>query len=339
MITMDVFRGDAFSAISMTSAIQDIDYVPGFLGSLNLFTPKPVRTTTVAVEKRGASLQLIKTSERGSPRETRGRDRRNIRDFRTVRLARTDKLMADELQGIRAFGSETELEAVQTEIARRQATHTQDLDLTFELHRLGCVNGLLLDADGSVIYDYYDEFGISRPTEIAFNWAARTGVKAFIADNVRRPMIRALGGRALPGMGILALCGDDYFDSMQENAEYRATYLQTEAARTLREDNTFDEIRAWGVRWVNYRGTDDNSTVAIGSDKVKFIPTGVADVFNVAYAPAEGLDFVNTLGLERYSRVVIDPSGRNEFVELDVDSNPLHICTTPEALLSGRAGS
>jgi hypothetical protein len=337
---MDVFRQDAFSAISMTAAIQDLEFVPGFLGQLGLFTPNPVRTTDVTVERRGASLKVIPTSERGAPRTRRNPDRRNVRNFRTVRLAETDRLMADAIQNIRAFGSETELESLQVELARRQAILGQDLELTLERHRLSCINGILLDADDSEIYDYYDEFGIVAPTELGFNWAARTGVKKYIADNVKRPMIRALGGRAVPGMRIMALCGDDFYDDLQENAEYRAVYLQTNAARAaLLEDKTFDSVQAWGVEWVNYRGTDDNSTVAIASDKCKFIPVGVPNVFQVAYSPAEGFDFVNTLGQERYSMVVPDPTTRNEYADLDVASYPLHICTTPEALLSGRTGA
>lgn len=335
MITMDVFRQDAFSAISLTNAIQDVETVPGFLGGLGIFTPNPVRTTTVAVEKRGASLRIIQSDQRGAPRQRRDRDRRTVRDFRTIRLAESDKLMADELQNIRAFGSETELEAIQTEIARRQMILDADLETTLERHRLSCINGILLDADDSEIYDYYDEFGIVQPSEIDFDWANKTGVKKFVAANVVRPMIRALGGRAHPGMRIVALCGDDFYDDLQENDEYRATYLQTNEARKLLEENVFESVRAWGVEWVNYRGTDDNSTVAIAADKCKFIPVGVPNVFQVAYSPAEGMDFVNTLGMPRYSQVVPDPTARNEYVDLDVASYPLHICTTPEALLSG----
>ena len=335
MITMDVFSGSAFSATSLTTAIQDVPTVPGFLGSLGIFTPNPVRTTSVLVERQGATLKVIPTTERGAPRSRRTVDRRNVRNFNTVRLAETHRMMADSLQNIRAFGSETELAALQTEIARWQMTLDMDLEVTLERHRLSAINGVLLDADDSVLYDYYAEFGISQPSEIDFNWAARTGVKSFIATNVIRPMIRSLGGRATPGMTIMALCGDSFFDKLQENAEYRSTYLQTEAARTLLEENVFQSIRAWGVTWVNYRGTDDNSTVAIGSDKCKFIPVGVPNVFQVAYSPAEGFDFVNTLGQPKYSMVVPDPTARNEYADLDVAAYPLHICTSPEALLSG----
>jgi hypothetical protein len=335
MIGMDVFKQDAFSAISMTAAIQDMQTVPGFLRSLGLFTPNPIRTTDFFVEKRGQTLNIIPVTERGSPRSRRSIDRRNVQNFSTVRLAETDRLMADDLQGIRAFGSETELSAVQTEIARRQMILGTDLDVTIERHMLSAINGILLDKDDSELYDFWDEFSIVQPSEINFDWGAKTGVKKFIAEQVTRPIVRALGGRATPGMEIIALCGDSFFDRMQENAEYRATYLQTEAARTLLQSNVFDEVRAWGVRWINYRGTDDNTTVAIGSDKCKIFPRGVPNLFQAVYSPAEGMDFVNTLGQARYSMVVPDPTVRNEYVDLDVASYCLHVCTTPAALLHG----
>lgn len=335
MLTMDVFKQNAFSAISLTEGIQDLKTVPNFLASLNIFTPFPVRTTDVAIEKRGQTLKVIPTSERGAPRPRRTVDRRNIRNFSTVRIAEEHRFLADSIQNIRAFGSETELEAVQTEVMRWMGILNTDLDLTMEYHRLSCINGILLDADGSTIYDYFAEFGISQPAEIDFSWASRTKCKQFVQANVIRPMVRALGGRATPGMEIVALCGDDFFDDLQENAEYRATYLQTEAARTLLQSTVFGEIRAWGVRWINYRGTDDNSTVAIATDKVKFIPVGVPNVFQHVMAPAEGFDFVNTLGLERYAQMVPDPTVANEYADLRVASYGLHICTTPEALLQG----
>lgn len=335
MIGMNIFKQDAFSAISMTGAIQELETVPSFLRSLNLFTPVSVRTTDVFIEKRGQTLKVIPVTERGSPKPRRNLDRRNVRNFKTVRLAESDRLMADDLQGIRAFGQETELEAVQTEIARRMLTLDTDLSLTIERHMLSAINGILLDSNDDEIYDYYDEFGVVQGSEIDFSWASKTGAKKFVAENVIRPILRALGGRATPNMEIVALCGDSFFDKLQENSEYRATYLQTEAARTLLQENVFQEVRAWGVRWINYRGTDDNSTVAVASDKCKIFPRGVPNVFQSVYSPAEGFDFVNTLGQERYSMIVPDPTVENAYADLWVASYCLHICTTPEALLQG----
>lgn len=339
MVSMDVFKADGFSMMSLTTAIQDAETVPGFLGSLGIFTPNPVRTTTVGVEKRGQTLNIIQTSERGAPRNRRDRDRRTLRNFETVRIAESDKMMADEVQNIRGFGSESEFESLQTEVARRQMTLNNDVEATLERHRLSAINGILLDADDSVIYNYFTEFGISQPSEIAFDWANKTDVAGFVNAQVIRPLQRALGQRWNGGARPLVLCGDSFYDKMRANAEYRARYLQTESAGELMESRAFQSVRAWGCEWVNYRGSDDNSTIAIGTTKCKILPLGIPNVFQVAYSPAESWKYVNTLGMPRYSMITPDPSGLDEFVDLHVASYPLHICTTPAALLSGKEGT
>jgi len=63
MAIMDVFLGDAFSARSLTAAVDRYSYVPNFLETLSgLFTPKPVRTAEVWIEERDFAPVLIQTS-------------------------------------------------------------------------------------------------------------------------------------------------------------------------------------------------------------------------------------------------------------------------------------
>lgn len=345
MAGMNIFTSNAFSSISLTSAIQDIKFIPSFLTSLNLTTRKPIRTTDFYIEKEAAHLKLIPTSERGTPRPRETRDRRTVRNFSTVRTAMTDSLKASEIQNIRAFGSETELEAVLTEVMMRMGKLRQNLALTMENRLLGMVKGQILDSDGStVIADWYTEMGISVPTEIGFNWAARTGVHKYIKQNVIRPIMKSLGGRAPAGMRIVALCGDDFYDSLIENSEVRATYLNWLAAQELRGNaggigQVYETFSFGGVDWINYRGTDDGTTVALASDKCRIFPTGVPGMFDEVLSPGENLDFVNTLGQPVYAGLFQDPSGRNEFVEMDINNYSMHVCTTPEALLQGRSGA
>jgi hypothetical protein len=338
MLTMDVFKQDAFSAISLTEAVRKSQTIPGLIGNLKLFTPVPVRTRKVAVETKGNTLRIIQTSEPGAPRTYRSNDKGSIVDLRVRRIEEASVISAEELQGIRAFGSETELKTFMKEVAERQQTCVDDLSATVERLRLSCVNGILVDADDSVIYNYNTTFGISPAAEIAFDWANKTAVKKFVASNVKRPIIRALGGVAPPGMRIIALCGDDFYDLLQENDEYRKAYLNTNNAPKLLEDTVFDAVDAWGVTWINYRGTDDNTTVAVGTTKAKFFPVGVRGLFQEAFAPAPTLDLVNTKGQEWYSRIVTDKD-RNEWAAIEIESHRLPICTRPDSLLSGKSGS
>lgn len=337
MATMDIFGQNAFKMVSLTEAIRRAQTIPGLIGSLGLFTPRPVRTRTVAIETVNKSLKIIQTSDPGSPRNNRDADKRQMIDLRVRRIEESSTITAEEIQDIRQFGSEDMMKSVQTEVAERQQDIIDDMSATVERLRLSCINGILLDADDSVIYDYNSTFGITAATEIAFDWANKTKVKQFIAANVIRPMVRAIGN-APTGMRIIALCGDDFFDELQENGEYKDRYKNNNEASELLDSHVFQAIDAWGVTWINYRGTDDNSKVAIASDKVKFIPMGVRGLFVEAFAPAPTMPLVNSRGQEWYSRIITDKD-REEWAKVEVESHRLPICTRPEGLLSGRAGS
>ena len=79
MDIMNVFREDAFSAISLTSWINRIPFLPAGLGQMNLFTPLPLRTTAMAVEERDGILTLVQTSPRGAARTERVTEKRKMR--------------------------------------------------------------------------------------------------------------------------------------------------------------------------------------------------------------------------------------------------------------------
>lgn len=333
---LDIFNNNIFATTSLTTAIQTLKYVPGYIGGLGLFTPDPIRTETLAVEKRGTTLNLIKTSPRGAPAQQRIRETRNVRNFSTTRLRAEVQVQASELQFLRAFGQEEALVAAADEIARRQGELMADLALTREYHMMGAINGIWLDSDGSVLYNYFTEFGIAQPAAINFQWATRTNIRQFIHENVQRPIIRALGGVVPTNVDILALCGDTFFDALMENPEYKDTYKSDPERAMLRETNVFGTIRAYGITWVNYRGTDDNSTVGIPTNGCRFIIRGVPNLFKVAYSPGEDFDNGFSVGQPVYSKLASDPKW-NEWVALMVASYPLYMCTRPETIMRGVA--
>lgn len=337
MATLDIFNNDAFSFVAMTEAVNRMPYQPMMLGSMGLFTPQPVDTLTVAVERKDGRLSIIPTSQRGAPLTTQSAVRRNIRDFRTSRLAKGDRLSSGEVLNRRRFGTSDQMETVQDNITEKQKDLLADLQLTFERHRLSALNGITLDADGSTIYNWFTEWGISQPAEITFSNAAVTaagGMRAFLNQNIIRPMLRAAQVGEQPGLQVMALVGDSFFDWFVGHPEVTATYLNWLAAAELRQPNAFGEFTFGGVTFINYRGTDDNSTVAVAASKARFFLRGLRGLFQVAYSPGESLEAVGTLGLELYSMVVPDRD-RNFHVDVEIYSYPLFFCTRPETLLRG----
>lgn len=340
MPTLDIFKGDAFSAVSMTEAVEKIPFKPNFLGSIpGLFVPRPVRTESVAVEERDGTLGVIQTSQRGAPLKQRATEKRKIRDFRTVRIAEGDRVTAAEVQNIRAFGQESELMQVQDEVTRRLSGPTglrAKVELTHERHRLGAVQGIVLDADDTVIYNWFDEFNIAAPNAVDFVLqTATTNVRGKCTQVVRAVRRGLKMGDGIP-VPVIGLAGDTFWDKLVDHDRVRDTYLNQQEAKELRKDAAFQTFDFGGITFVNYRGTDDGSTIAVPAAECKFFPA-VPGAFEVAYSPAETFDFVNTPGKDVYSMIIPDKD-RNSFVDIEVYSYPLFICKRPGALQKATTG-
>lgn len=340
MVSMDIFNNDAFSLFNMTAAIEKMPTVPTFLGNLGIFDEgEGVETNIVGIEQKGMTLSLIPTSGRGTQIPMGATDKRTLRNFNLPRVAKGDQLFASEIQGIRAFGTEGELETVAQKVVQKQKKLLTEHALTMEYHRLGAIQGILLDSDGSTLYNYFTEFSIAAPTEIDFdldNASPASGALTLKIAAAKRAAIRALGASYVPGVTrFLWLCGDTFFDQFTVHPEVRETYKNWEAAAALRDAKVFSSFRFGEMDWHNYQGTDDNSTVAIGTTKAKLIVLGVPGLYRRYNGPGETMETVNTIGKPIYSMLVQDRD-RGMWVQPEIYSYPLHICTRPEVLLSGR---
>lgn len=346
MAHMDIFRHNAFQMVELSAAIQNAPHVPQYLGSLGIFTPKRVRTATISVESKGGVLSLIPTSERGAPIEEGQKEKREMRDFRSVRIARGKTLYAAEIDGIRAFGSTSELQAVQNEVASIMDGATglrAAVELTHENMRLGAIQGRVLDANGDELFNWFTAFGINQPAEINFDFANATAEEGAIrkkCNQVIRAMVKASAGAWISGQTyVIGLCGDNFFDELTQNKETRGTYLNQQQAADLRNSvgQAYGSFSYGNILWVNYRGTDDGTTVAVESDKCRFFPVGAPDAFQAGFSPAEFLPFVNTPGQDVYAMVVPDRE-RQAWVRPEVYSYPLMMCTRPGMLLRAKKG-
>jgi hypothetical protein len=339
MAHMNIFEDDAFSCVEMSGALDRVPYVPGFLGSLGIFESTGIRTTAATIEKREGRLALVPTTPRGAPLPQGGPRARDMRVFQTVRVAKGDRINASELQNIREFGTESELQQVATEVAGRMATLRGDLDLTHENMRMGAVQGILLDSDGSTIYNYFTEFGIAQPAEIDFDLdaaAPAAGVLIKKCKAVQRTMLKAAKGLWVPGRSrIVALCGDAFWDDLIAHKDVEKTFLNWQAAADLRKADVYDTFPFGNIEWVNYRSTDDATMVGVPTDSCKFVPVGVPGAFRRFNGPGETFDLVNQPGKDFFAMVVPDKD-RNMYADVEVYSYPLYMCATPELLLRGK---
>lgn len=333
MASMNIFRNDAFSVTSLSGMVERLPYVPSLLGSLGIFEDMPVRHRTIFVDRRENGLELIPTTADGAPPVILSGEERDLVPMRTTRLAKRFTLYAHEVEGIRAFGTESELESVQAEYARRAQRLKNDMEATHEFHRLGALQGILLDADGvTVLRDYFTEFGVTKPAAINVPLTSTTpGLRGIFTD-IARSMIRGSGGAMRPGSGIHALAGDDFYDALITHPEVERTYLNWAAAAELRNNlGPFESFTFGGITWHNYRGTDDNTTIAIPAAGARLFPVGVPNVFKKAMAPLETLGFIGSPGQNTYMMNIPDRD-RDMWTMGEIYSYPLYFCQRPDLL-------
>ena len=166
MATIDIFETDAFSVIELTRALENIPFKPATLSGSGLFSDRGVRARTVVIESRDGTLSLIPFSERGSASDQQVPERRDVRAFVCRQFKKQDVLWASEIQGIRAFGSESETQQLQAEVARRLRRLRSDAEATFEYHLLNGIQGKVLDPrDGATVIDYFAEFALTPAAE------------------------------------------------------------------------------------------------------------------------------------------------------------------------------
>ena len=161
----NLFANPAFSMANLTAAINLVPNRYGRLEGLNLFPEKPTRFRQIIIEERNGVLNLLPTMPPGSPGTVGTRGKRKVRSFVIPHIPHDDVVLPEEVQGIRAFGSETELETLAGVLARHLETMRNKHAITLEHLRMGALKGEILDADGSTIYNLYDEFGIDATAQ------------------------------------------------------------------------------------------------------------------------------------------------------------------------------
>ena len=337
---LDIFKSNAFSLTSLVAAIEKIPFQPQRLGELGIFESVPSMTKSVSIEERSGVLSLLPLSQRGAPLGQRTTEKRKIRDFGCRRIAKQDVIMADELLGVRAFGSEIDMVSAQAEVARRFAGPTgllRDIELTWEYMRLAAIQGLFVDpADASTVYNYFTEFSIS-PNSVAYlDLAAAAPDPGELRKNITaivRTVLRKLQGGGGPSVRIHALCSDTFWDALTSHVEVRQTFINWNAAVELRSGNAFGAMSFGGIDWENYRGTDDGSTVTVPTDTALIFPVGAPGMFQTVWAPSEFLEDVGQRGRPVTPKVIPDLE-RNAKVTIEAYSYPLFLCTRPGALVT-----
>lgn len=327
---LDIFRSNAFGVISLTLTINRLPYKPGLLGAMPLFKQTGITTPVISIEETSGRLMIIPTAARGDHNRVIGSSKRKLRAFPVPHIPLDGAVMADDVQGVRAFGSEDQTEPLTKLVNDKLEAMRQSHELTHEYHRLGAIQGVVYDADGvTVLYNLFTEFGVTEQV-VSFDF---TDTEDLILPcySVKKKIGDVLGG--VPFTGVAAIAGEDFFEKLLFSEQVKkAKVTDNNHDWLMNVPNTEDSFDFGGITWMPYRGSV-GGVPFVPADKARFFPVGVPDLFIEAYAPANYIEAVNTVGKPLYAKQ--KNMKWDEGIELTSQSNPFFACTRPEVLVRG----
>lgn len=329
----NIFESDLFSVNTLTAAINEAEYVPTRTSELGWFEEEGITTTSLVVEKDGDSLGLVEAKARGADGSPVAGTKRSGIPFETLHLPERATIMADEVQGVRQFGSEDSTQGVQQVVNQRLAKMRRRIDATMEFHRMRSLQGKILNADGTELVDLLSRFGVTQHEVYMDLENTSAAIEAKSLD-ILEVVEGELG--AWPFSGVRVLCEGTFWRKLITNKRMRETYLNQQQAAQLRGDPR-EAFMAYGIMWERYRGGSVGGQKFIPAGEAIAVPEGVPELLITRFAPADYNEAVNSVGLPYYAKA--EPMRFNKGVELESQSNPLSLCTRPKAVIRLHEGA
>lgn len=323
MSVWDVFSPDAFTLNELTATINNLVYTPTGITASGLFQEQGVATLAALIEELGDSISLVSVKSRNASGQVVEIDKAKLYQLSIPHLPERAAVMADSVQGIREFGTQSNVKTVENERNKKLAKMRRQIDYTIEYHRVLALQGSYIDVNGAT----QSAFTLTGQSQVTIDFALNSPTTKVRSKclTVQTSMETALGG--VPYDGIEVWCGATFWDNLITHAAVEATYLNTQMAAALR-DGLLNTLKFGDLTFQRYRGS---SAVGIAAKDAYAYPTGVPGMFLTRFAPAPYIETVNTIGLPYYAKA--EPMDFGVGIDIQAQSNPLNICVRPGAVI------
>lgn len=327
----NVFDGDLFTTVSLTSYVNSQPYLPHELGTWFSWNAQGEIGQNLIVELTNGTLSLIPEASRRSKGDLLTRDDRDVFSLLIPHYPQHDTLWSDQVGGVRMAGTAIQLETVEqkrNEILDKM--HRRNM-LMHEFGRAGAITGVLYRANGTVSINWFDKFGKAQTKHgIKFS-DPKTPVVAELTE-AKMKAEDELGD--LAPTGYVLVCGKNFYRKLTTHKSVHEAFDRWNQGAFMRDDlrkgwqissditvvsYSRGKIRV-GDAWVNF----------IDPDKAYLVP--IADgLLQTRFAPGTGMSDINTIGLPEYVSAHILP--HDEGVELKGQTNFVSYAERPHAIV------
>lgn len=315
-----------FSTQELSVAITNLPTRIGNPSDVNLFRNVPGTTSAFEVEFYAEDTVLVPTTAWGGVAPKNSSGTRTLETFAIPHMPLEDVVKAADVMGVRAFGG-TAAETVNGKVLDKLQIMKNKIDTTLAYRRTKAKQGIILDADGTVIVNYNTRFGVA-PQVVDFELATPATDVAAKCQDVIDLIEDGLGQETTTGIEVEV--DRQFYDALVAHKNVREVFLNWSKGADVLASGNKSGFEFGGLKFIVNR-QKIGTVPLIGVKEGHAYPLGTQDVFLNALAPADFSDTVNTSALPYYASQ--EPLKHNRGFELHVQSNQLPIVAKPKALV------
>lgn len=324
--------------IDFTPLIELEPTLPTLIDSLDLFSTEYHATDNVELARQSNSDSVIPARERGGERNWNAKSNPDWKVVKVPFFPLDHNIKAADVQSFRTYADPTYQGGLRTPeevIQRYTADIRRKQALTKERILSSAVQGFQYvgsDAGNNFSnqnynYNWYDVWGQTQRS-IAIDFASTTVNPATVIEAEGRAYIEDEKGDGSTSTTIIALCGRNFFANLVGNAFVQASYQFYMGTPNILRDRVGgnNDVRAFDYMGVTYMVDPHNN---IGADEAYLIPQGIPQMFQAHYAPADHVDYANTVAQDSYMFMLTQ--GRT--IQLQSEFSLLAANTRPELVV------
>lgn len=321
-----------FNVTELSAAISNLPTRIGNPSDAELFRNIPGTTNVFSMEFYEESGILVPTTEWGGVAPKNSSGKRTAKSWTIPHMPLEDVVKAADVIGVRAFGS-TAAETVQGKVLDKLQAMKNKIDATLAYRRSKAKQGIIVDADGSTILNYFTEFGIAEQV-VYFDLSTVTTNIAAKCQDVIDQIEDGLGQEVYSSIEVEV--DRAFYDALTAHKNVREVFLGWSAAESKLGRSNTSGFEFGGLKFIVNR-QKVGATPLVAASTGHAYPRGTQDVFLNGLAPADFNETVNTLALPYYAKQAGKQFDRG--FDLHVQSNQLPIVAKPKALVKVSAAA
>lgn len=306
------------------------------LSDYGIFKEESISQTVASFEQTLGTVGLISDSFRGAQVYANKDESRIIHSYVVPYFKQVDYLTAEDIQGVRAYGSADQAETLAAAMDRKLRRMKNSALMTREYARFYAITqGKIWSPSGAVPHDsFYTDFNVTRK-EVDFALStSTTDIMSKIDEIIKHIQDNAFSND--PFSGVVAFCSTEFFSALISHPKVVSAYQYYSSSQEPNRNRVGGATalyREFIYGGCIFREINDNVNGSrfLPQNEAYFLPMGSSDTFVTYVAPGNKIQMANTLGEEMYLWKYSDPEGEKDKLELEFSH--IHLIRRPQTVV------